>query len=92
MDFKLDMCTSNKFFNYLEAGIPIIVSDELKFMSWIVKRYQIGIVVKKEELNNLKNIIFEHDYNQMIENVIKVREKLSFQYNNKRLLLFLNSI
>lgn len=92
MDFKLDMCTSNKFFNYLEAGIPIIVSDELKFMSWIVKRYQIGIVVKKGELNNLKNIIFEHDYKQMIENVIKVREKLSFQFNNKRLLSFLNSI
>lgn len=92
MDFKLDMCTSNKFFNYLEAGIPIIVSDELKFMAWLVKRYQIGIVVKKEELNNLKNIIFEHDYSQMIENVIKVREKLSFQSNNKRLLTFLNSI
>lgn len=92
LDFKLDMCTSNKFFNYLEAGIPIIVSDELKFMSWIVKRYQIGIVVKKEDLNNLRQIIFEHDYNQMIDNVLKVREKLSFQFNNKRLLTFLNSI
>jgi hypothetical protein len=92
LDFKLDMCTSNKFFNYLEAGIPIIVSNELKFMSWIVKRYQIGIVVEKKDLNNLKTIIFEYDYEQMIKNVVAVRNKLSFQHNNHRLLAFLNHI
>ena len=92
LDFKLDMCTSNKFFNYLEAGIPIIISNELKFMAWIVQRYQIGIVVKRDDLNNLRNIISEYDYEQMVENILNVREKLSFQYNNKRLLNFLNSI
>lgn len=78
---KLNFATSNKFINFLEAGIPIIVTNEMKFMAWIVKRYQIGIVVDKTEFKNLKNIIHSYNYNNLCENVEKIRTK--FVFNNK---------
>lgn len=78
---KLMFASSNKFMNFLEAGIPIIVTNEMKFMAWIVKRYQIGIVVDKTEFNNLRNVISSYDYSLLCDNVYKTRTK--FVFDNK---------
>lgn len=91
-DDKLDRGTSLKFYNYLEAGIPILVSSEMKYMSWIVKRYGIGIVFDRKDFPNIRQLILSHDYNMLKSNVIQIREKLSMKNNLPRLISFINKL
>ena len=92
LDYKLKYGTSNKFFNFLEAGIPIIVSEEMTYMAWLVRRYEIGIVINRSDLKNLRQKIVAVDYLNIQNNVKTVREKLSMNKNLPRLLAFLERI
>jgi hypothetical protein len=89
---KLELGTSLKFFNFLEAGIPVLMSAEMKFMAWLVERYNIGIVFTKEDIPNLAEIIGKCDYEALQQNVIKVRERLSMKKNISRLIRFIDEI
>jgi len=77
-----------KFFLYLEAGLPILVSEELKYVSKIVREYEIGIVVSQEDIYNLSQIIPTYDYEKLKNNVITAREKLSMETHINTLLRF----
>jgi hypothetical protein len=50
---KLKYATTLKLFNYLEAGLPIIVSRDLEYQSWILKRYGAGVAISMDELPTL---------------------------------------
>lgn len=89
LDYKLRYGTSNKFFNFLEAGIPIIVSGEMTYMAWMVKRYKIGIVISRNDLSKLRQIILSTDYAAMKSNVYRFRQKLSMNENLPRLRQFI---
>jgi hypothetical protein len=45
---------SGKIFDYLEAGLPVLISDEF-FQRWILKRY--GAAIEIDEKNSLEDII-----------------------------------
>lgn len=90
LESKLIYGTSLKFFNFLEAGIPILVSEEMVYMAWLVKRYSIGIIFNIGE-GSLSEIILASDYKKLKQNVLKVREKLSMQKNINRLISFIES-
>lgn len=77
-----------KFFLYLEAGLPILVSEELKYVSKIVREYEIGIVVSQEDIYNLSKIIPTYDYEKLRKNVIAAREKFSMGTHINTLLRF----
>jgi len=77
-----------KFFLYLEAGLPILVSEELKYVSKIVREYDIGIVVKQEDIYNLSKIIPTYDYEKLKNNVITARKELSMETHINTLLRF----
>lgn len=85
---KLKYGTSNKFFNFLEAGLPIIVSAEMTYMAWLVKRYNIGIVIERSDLKMLRNKIVAADYEALQRNVLQVRDKLGMKNNLPRLVRF----
>ena len=53
-DFSLSYKYSlpNKFFEYLHAGLPIIVSSNMEYLADLVSRYNIGWVVDPENLVN----------------------------------------
>lgn len=90
-DEKLRTASSLKLFNYLEAGLPIIVSAELEFMAWLVKRYKIGFSIYKEDVADIKNIIQSCDYTELQKNVFEARQKLSYEHTSNRLINFLES-
>ena len=92
LDYKLKYGTSNKFFNFLEAGIPIIVSDEMTYMAWMVQRYKIGIVISRHDLAHLRAVILKSDYAQLQKNVLEVRQKLSMKSNIDRLVRFIDTV
>lgn len=59
---KFIYSTSLKLFNYIEAGIPVIISDSHWFQRWILLRYSSGIVIGKKDIPRLGEIIGEYDY------------------------------
>jgi len=46
-----------KFFTYIELGIPVIVINEMKAVSDIVKKNNLGIVISKNKISLLEKII-----------------------------------
>ncbi|MBI4929398.1 MAG: hypothetical protein HY841_01455 [Bacteroidetes bacterium] len=89
---KYKYCTTLKLFNFIEAGIPVIISENIVYQSWIVKRYKSGILIDKQDLLDLRKILFQDDYTILAENVILAQKKLSLKDNTKRLLNFYNKL
>lgn len=82
---KQRVSMGNKLFTSLEAGLPMIVSPQLECIRELVEKYGIGIIVKDEDLNTLKQIIEKYDYVDLKRNVIKAREALSLSNQVPRL-------
>jgi len=88
VDKRLSKTTvGNKIFSYLEAGIPIIVDNETEFPLKLVRKYKCGIVVSKNDLSNLKEILEKQNYSRLLKGVKKAREELRISKHIKRLLI-----
>ncbi|NUO09370.1 MAG: hypothetical protein HUU08_11930 [Candidatus Brocadia sp.] len=77
-----------KFFLYLEAGLPILISEEFKYVAKIVREYEIGIVVSQKDIYNLSKIIPTYDYEKLKNNVVLATKKLSMETHINTLLKF----
>lgn len=82
----------NKIFNYIEAGLPVIINDELEFVSKIIKGNKIGFGVNYENLKNLKKIIMKQNYKQLQKNVKKTQEKFKLSKNIEKLERFYEKV
>jgi hypothetical protein len=82
---KLKYATTLKLFNYLEAGIPIIVSKDLGYQSWLTERYSCGIGIRMEHIQELKTLINKTNYKTLLAAVQNSRTKLSLGRQTKRL-------
>jgi hypothetical protein len=89
---KSKYATSLKLFNYIEAGIPVLVSRDLEYQSWIVNRYCAGIVITPDDLSMIKEIVTAIDYRVMVENLMKNREEISLKKHIPRLIEFYKKI
>ncbi|MBI2271663.1 MAG: hypothetical protein HYU69_15070 [Bacteroidetes bacterium] len=88
---KLKYATTLKLFNYIEAGIPLIVSGDLDYQSWLVNRYQIGCIIQKDALPDLKNILRKTSYNKLVINLNYAKTRLSIKKNVTRIISFYQS-
>jgi len=84
-DDKLKYATTLKLFNYLEAGIPVIVSRDLGYQSWLIKRTQSGFFIDLDQLDAIRDIILKTDYDSLIAAVLKARKTLSLKEQSLRL-------
>lgn len=85
--FTLEYTTKNKTLNkyaipskfafYLEAGIPMLINDQLKSLSRYVKKYQLGIVFGNDDLDRLDEILVNNqkNYGNFVKNIKKFRKK-----------------
>lgn len=83
-----DYALPNKFFEYIMAGLPVIVSN-LCEMKKIVEKYKIGFVVKKntsKELLKVINRLKASDYNRMKTNLEKAAKIYSWENQEKTLI------
>src|SRR3989338_8659352 len=67
----------NKIYNYLEAGLPVIMTNDLKAMADIVKKHKLGICIDYKDLKELKNILSNLDYEKLQKNVKIAQKELS---------------
>ena len=92
MNEKNYYSTALKLFNFIEAGIPILVSEEIYFQNWIARRYKAGVNIKKSDLEHLRPMIEKMDYKTMAADLIRERSKLSLKNNIGRLYKFYEDI
>ena len=81
-------CSPNKMFEYLMAGIPVLVSN-LYEMKNLVEQYQIGIVATSNSVKGFTKSIEEslnQDYLRIVENVEKSRKLFCWEEQEKVLL------
>ena len=81
-------CLPNKMFEYLMAGIPVLVSN-LYEMKNLVEQYQIGIVATSNSVKGFTKSIEEslnQDYLRIVENVEKSRKLFCWEEQEKVLL------
>ncbi|MBU4501399.1 MAG: hypothetical protein KKA79_02310 [Nanoarchaeota archaeon] len=88
----LKIGSSNRIFTYLEAGLPIIISDRIEYMKKLVEKYKAGFSVKDEELDDIHSVIDKYDYEELRKNVFKAREKFLINNYAERLIKFYDEI
>ncbi len=88
----LAMRLPDKFFTYLEAGLPILIWDDWLYGAKLVKEYGIGIVVGRNELNNLTEFINSYDREKLRANVKRARQELSMKRHIGRLIDFYEKV
>lgn len=92
MEEHIPMRLADKFFTYMEAGLPIIISEELQYGARLVKEYEMGIVVSQSDLDNLSEIINSYDREKLKANVKRAREELSMKKHIGRLIDFYGQV
>lgn len=73
----LKTSVGNKMYNCLEAGLPIIMTNELQAMAEIVKKHKIGICIDYKDIKELRNILGKLNYKKLQENVKIAQKELS---------------
>ncbi|HTF02975.1 MAG TPA: hypothetical protein VK826_03085, partial [Bacteroidia bacterium] len=82
---KLKYATTLKLFNYLEAGLPVIVSGDLGFQSWLVKRYDFGVVIALADVGILRAKLEAVPDTHFPEQVRRARQTLALSRHVNRL-------
>ena len=83
---KRRYATSLKLFNYIEAGLPVIISKDLWFQCWMLKRYAEGIIISRSDIPKLKVIINNFDTEKTRKAIREKRTQISLDNKIKRLI------
>lgn len=89
---KIKIGMVNKLFSYLEAGLPVIVSDSRTYGKKIVEENNIGFSINDADWDKFAEKIAGFNYKELIDTVLRVRMQYSLQKNGYRLAEFLNKI
>lgn len=89
---KYRLCTTLKLFNFMEAGIPVISSDNLVFQSWMVTRNRAGIALRREDLLALPATLRTFLDSEGVAAVDAARHRLSLKASTIRLIRFYETI
>ena len=87
-DDKFIYATSLKVFNYIEAGIPVLIAKDLTYLSWLIERYKCGISISYSDIEKLSELIHIDNNQEYTSDLIKGRQRLSLQNNINKLLNF----
>ena len=64
-----------KLFTYMTLCIPIVVSEEFKAVARFVTEHNIGVVVKRNEHNNIPAVLARYNHTELVSNILKVRDQ-----------------
>lgn len=83
------MASGIRVYDYLSAGIPIIIDEEHTLMANMIVENNFGLIIPLKEVKNIINYINKCDYKHLINSVKKNREKYFVETNINKLLAFL---
>ncbi len=79
LDAKRHHSTTLKLFNFIEAGIPVIMGKDTWFQNFMARKYGANISLEYHEFDHLRDIIANHDYEQSLKTIERNREALSLK-------------
>jgi len=97
-DFKvykkewIGAASGNKLATFIEAGIPFICSKDMVFIHSIIKKYNLGVAVNKNQMKNLGPLLKKFDNKKFIENIEIARKELEFESNIHKLEKFFEDV
>jgi hypothetical protein len=56
-----DYMMPSKFYSFLEAGLPILISEEFKYVGSLVTQYGLGLTVSQDDIEHLDEVLARHD-------------------------------
>jgi len=83
------MASGMRIYDYIAAGLPIIVDEKHELQANIVKINNFGIVIPRHDVKNIISHIKGHGYKQLITSIKKNREKFFAEKNISKLIAFL---
>ncbi|MET0105092.1 MAG: hypothetical protein ABW072_08110 [Sedimenticola sp.] len=75
----VETASASKLFTYLFAGLPVIVSAELKYMASLVEQHGLGVVLDNSELLDLPRYLNDVDYNELLSHVEASQKKFCIE-------------
>lgn len=67
---KIESQIPNKFFSFMEAGLPVIVNREFRFISELVERWGLGLVLDQSDMDTCVERMRMSDISSMRKNVM----------------------
>jgi hypothetical protein len=92
LPLKRRYCTSNKLFNYIEAGLPVLISEDMQFQLFLARKMRAGISMKKSDFINFQEKIKTINYEKTVNELFKQREIYSLEHQTERMYKFYNQI
>ncbi len=89
---KRERSTTLKMFNYLEAGLPVIVSNHCHFQKWLISRYGHAIGIEEQDLDRLRSMIESLDYANLRKEALQKRQQALLSHHIPRLITFCDAI
>ncbi|EKD38832.1 MAG: hypothetical protein ACD_75C00595G0003 [uncultured bacterium] len=71
----LESALPSKLFTYISAGLPVIISEELRYAASLVRQFGIGIVVNRDQIKNLSSLLSHICLKDMVSNVKKAQNQ-----------------
>ncbi|NOG57431.1 MAG: hypothetical protein HND54_06830 [Bacteroidetes bacterium] len=91
-DNKRIYSTTLKMFNFFEAGLPIIIGEDVNFQNFMANKYGGGIKASWDDFHHLKPLIEKNNYESLVNSIEKKRNNLSLKNKINKLLDFYNLI
>ena len=80
----------SRIFTFLALGIPVITSEENRFIAEFIEVHGIGISISGSEVRNLSALLDSVDYAQVQSNVLKARKKFTLEKMKDQFVGFIN--
>lgn len=81
-----------RILTFLALGLPVVLSEELKYAADFVRKHNIGVVVPAKDIPRIGLILKGIDYGQLQRNVLELRENLSLEKQQTRFVSFIRRI
>jgi hypothetical protein len=82
---KMTYAFSLKFFNFLEACLPVIGSADLRYQRWLIRRYGLGFSIDRKDLSDLHCRLNAVDYPALLKQVCAARQRFALSLHIHRL-------
>lgn len=75
----------SKFFTFMEAGIPVIVSQELEYVANLVREHGLGIVITQQDIDSLSALLKMADRTALQKNIHHYRQEHCMDHHIQKL-------
>ena len=83
---KFEYVVPNKLFAYLSAGLPVLVSSEMAYQSWLVSTFGLGLVQGRKINDDFYKEISDFDYKGFASRLTSFRQHNNMDFHLSRVL------